>query len=273
MEQEANDLPEELYHYTSPTALLGILEKGSAWATMIHYMNDAQEMQYAFDLARTILVEESGSEIGTLNTLTPFEELFNVMKYVAVFAFSLSSRKDLLSQWRAYCPPEGGYCITFDSGMLRSFTEEQGFYFVRCIYNYENQKSVLRPLLRELLAKAAELPAEGSGMDLYREFGPRIVSICTSLKHPAFEEEQEWRLISGLGPEWDLVRFRATNSLIVPYREIVVRRESNSAIRSVMVGPNRHPELAARSLHQLSVQMHQWPIRVEHSQAPFRVLR
>lgn len=47
--------PEILYHYTTQIGLLGILSKGSLWATKIHYLNDAAEYELAFGLARNLL--------------------------------------------------------------------------------------------------------------------------------------------------------------------------------------------------------------------------
>jgi hypothetical protein len=45
-------VPPLLYHYTDATGLLGIVQSRAIWATHIRYLNDAQEFDYAADLAR-----------------------------------------------------------------------------------------------------------------------------------------------------------------------------------------------------------------------------
>jgi hypothetical protein len=86
------------------------------------YFNDPDELVYPLAIAREVLVRLTRQSTwlrtqkllkGAASTL----ESFAAAKqwYVACF----STKGDLLSQWRAYCP-NGGYSLGFDGSTLQS---------------------------------------------------------------------------------------------------------------------------------------------------------
>ena len=107
--------PRLLFHYTSTEGLIKIVESGEIWATSIRHLSDASEYLYTLDL-----VVEAG---GPLTDYVAFGYVFSYEREVAkecgaapLCTASLTEKEDLLSQWRAYCPPGGGYSI----GILES---------------------------------------------------------------------------------------------------------------------------------------------------------
>jgi hypothetical protein len=42
--------PDLRFHYTNAEGLKGILQSGKIWATDVRYLNDAQEVEYLFQL-------------------------------------------------------------------------------------------------------------------------------------------------------------------------------------------------------------------------------
>ena len=52
-----SDLPEILYHYTSQTGLIGMLNTETIWASKIRYLNDSKEFALALELASDELDE------------------------------------------------------------------------------------------------------------------------------------------------------------------------------------------------------------------------
>jgi hypothetical protein len=42
-------LPEVVYHYADASGFMGILKTNSLWATDFRYLNDTQELNYAWD--------------------------------------------------------------------------------------------------------------------------------------------------------------------------------------------------------------------------------
>src|SRR5215510_2035523 len=51
----AAEPPDLLFHYTSPTGLIGIVKEKQVWATNITYLNDAKEIGHAVDYAMHFL--------------------------------------------------------------------------------------------------------------------------------------------------------------------------------------------------------------------------
>ena len=96
------------------------------------------------------------------------------------------------------------------------------------------------------------------------------IKTVPTLKHPAFKEEKEWRLIYPDTSIWDdRVKYRDGGKLIVPY----LRLESDGAplpIEKVIIGPTPHGEIEARTLSGLLTVHGLAEASVEHSEVPFR---
>jgi hypothetical protein len=238
---------------------------------MIHYMNDGQEFEYALDLAREILLQSTGTGSDDISYRTVCEEFLHAIRKFAIYAFSLSEEKDLLSQWRAYCPPEGGFALGFSAAKLRELAEPEGFHLVRCEYDRDAQQTLIRPIVDEILNRAREIGSKFTFLDLQLSVIRRLAEIGASLKHPSFAEEREWRLIATHVPAGS-VRYRATRSLIVPYYDLAIARGSSFPVERVVVGPHRHADLAERSLRLMTSAARGWPVKVEQTATPFRVL-
>lgn len=262
------DPPKTLFHYTSPAGAMGILA-GTAWATMVHYMNDASEFQYPLSLARELILEELGDNTGTAQQLRLCNDYLDVLRHLSVFAFCLSADGDLLSQWREYCPPAGGYAIAFDSAALADVCGRQGFRMVQCTYERTEQLALLKPVIREIINTAGQLPAGSSGIDMYRAAPAHVSEVAASIKHPSFAAEREWRIV---GPRGDELKYRSTAGLVVPYRDVRVMEPDLHTIAFLRVGPHQHQELAGRSIRLLSMTTMGWPLNVDYAKAPPRVV-
>lgn len=191
---------EMLYHYTSFDALCKIVESRIVWATDIKYLNDATEFQYGFNLAKevysTLNKREIVPEIRDPKLRSDIEKLLgsnannkNFGSYTCVF--SLSTKGDLLSQWRAYCP-NGGVSIGFSKNALERLAEQQRFKLVQCIYEPDEQKEKLRQVLRGW-------SEHGQPISDFTSFSTAFRRTVASLKHPEFREEIEFRLVSESG--------------------------------------------------------------------------
>jgi hypothetical protein len=98
--------PDLIYHYTNQTGLLGIVTNSCIWATKAHYQNDAKELEHTLDLSRgvieTLLHANPGAEVERL--LRAMNRTAESLKSINIFVCSFSAHKDMLSQWRGYCP-------------------------------------------------------------------------------------------------------------------------------------------------------------------------
>jgi hypothetical protein len=277
-------VPDFLYHYTSIDGLRGIIESRSIWASMIHYLNDKAELTEALQLCGTILKRllKETPNLGTKatdyfdlwrETLQDFDELHQQHK---VCVFSFSEQRDLLSQWRGYCPPDGGYVLGFRTSTLKAYLEKQGFILVPCIYDETEQKEVLSqwiaPTVSEAIKIAQEMATLVSNAPEYntnsveyqrvnkeceklytllcetvdRGFFNDFHRIAPAIKNKGFSEEQEWRAISNQNPR---LSFRTNRSMLVPYCNIDLNIP-DFPIEKFIVGPGPNQILAADSLRQ-----------------------
>jgi len=158
-----------------------------------------------------------------------------------------------------------GYSIDLKGSALREFAGAQDFILAACIYDKSTQERVLHSLINANLAQniareAENLPTEeherfmleNNGVD----FAYHINRYASLFKHPGFEAENEWRLISK--PIFvSRMEFRPGASTIASHFRFSLRdgdgRRGEPTIRveSVHVGPCPEPELAQRKVEFL----------------------
>lgn len=278
--------PTSLYHYTDAQSLTGIAASQELWATNAVFMNDQTELTHAASLLHHLIEEDRSSPNlrGILGPDTAVSHLLqSVHNYVEIYAVSFCANGDLLSQWRGYTGAIG-YAIEFDGPSLLRLGPGQ-LYLTRVIYDEEVQLNQLRDLLdswRTALAsvhcsqhewfKAAAILAQAFGR------------LAVSFKNGAFAEESEWRLFQSrlrlpmtLPDENLAVDFRARRDLVVPFvRFRPIQSEQVSSvhrlpIKSIRVGPNPYPALAASGVwHLINEQRLGTEVTVLNSSAPLR---
>jgi hypothetical protein len=254
---EDHPVPTLLYHYTDAQGLLGIVQSHAIWATHIYYLNDAQEFAYAADLAAQVVREQDRAsaeprehEILTrLSGIAHLSVRARMPQNVCVASFSEVG--DALSQWRGYCPNGAGYSIGFVTEDLVGEAAGQGFSLARCLYDEESQRGAITQALEEVRHSVQWTQAleQGTRLAYYRVTGVwlnRFGPLAPTIKHQAFHEEQEWRLISAPVPfEDSRWHVRAGRSMLIPYIPITLAPSGASLpIQEVVVGPTPHMELA-----------------------------
>lgn len=261
-----NEIPDgidHLFHYTDAGGLIGMVQYGKLWLTSIHYQNDSQEYHYAFSLVKEVLEE---SYPGLLEEWA----LGSRGKTSTVFTFSLSEKRDSLSQWRGYCP-DGGFALSFRREQFNEFIKREKIFVAKCRYNKTEQKEFIKKYVIEfspeyyIEKKALEVaPCFHRDMRIMyfnKYLFDRIVRIAPLLKYDGFIDEQEWRLIKvlqtsseakSLGDSVknyipkDTVKIRSRKDKLVPYIELVMNRDNGEpvAIDEVVISPTSHEELA-----------------------------
>lgn len=109
--------PDILYHYTTQEGLKGILSEKSLWATKIHHLNDASELNRPLDIARRIL-EEKEKQAGRSKIITEMITEIDVWRSLNICIASFCQNGDLLSQWRGYGVYNSAYSIGFNTKQL-----------------------------------------------------------------------------------------------------------------------------------------------------------
>ena len=251
-------LKKPLFHYTSRDAFLNIIRTKKIRATNILYLNDSEEFQYIFNLASQILSEYPGISPNALSNKFAFKtkavdvtSLFpKTFAGCIAFVFSLSEKRDLLSQWRGYSDSCGGICIGFNDEYIKKLAKKRNLTLAKCIYDKEKQVEKVKKMIE---SHFSNLEGEYNEDIIHKEITDYIRSLlllAPYFKHHSFEEEEEWRLIfyhfaeKGID-EIRKVKFRNGHSMIVPYVDIELECEDVKIdLDDVIVGPSPHKELS-----------------------------
>ncbi len=267
--------PPILYHYTTQSGLLGILKSKEIWATHTQYLNDQREFSHALGVIRDELIQAKARFPGnavdraffTMMERTLRDSQRKAIENVCVCSFSEAG--DILSQWRAYGGGASGFSIGFRGAFLRSISNHQGFWLVRCRYTEEEQRTLMRTLIDDVIAevRGRTINAEEIGESLVTYLN-RYAPI---LKHVSFQEEKEWRIIStpldSTSPEFD---FRPGRSMVTPYYRIPLCGPGTEfEIDQLVVGPTPHQTQARRAAHTL-FRKHGLPTNIYSTSVPYR---
>lgn len=141
-----------LYHYTSNAGLIGITQERAFWASNSAYPNDAADYEYPRQLFKEVLKRELVSAaIEERKLFDSARRLLCDFRYVPNLV-SFSEKRDLLSQWRAYCPPGEGVSVGIRSAELARAARRQQFELVACIYDDRAQRRLIRQMARAALS-------------------------------------------------------------------------------------------------------------------------
>ncbi len=252
-------VPEEtLYHYTSFSGLLGIVNSKALWASDIRYMNDSAEMRHTAELIGAEIAVRRASGHPNPNLLNQFLDwvFHRFTNGHMLFAASFRSNGNLLSQWRGYSSMGKGVSIGFNAKHLLACANLQSFQVGRCIYSTSEQEKLIRQVLDEVEILTNRRKESGhdseSYYDIFEMIESDLLRIAAILKHPSFQEEEEWRIVSPVLTEYvnSPVLFREGTSMLVPYVEFGLRVEQNSQmpVEHIFLGPTTNVELSMNSL-------------------------
>lgn len=280
-----HDPPQGLvHHYTTYSALLGMVRDGVIWASDILYLNDSAEFFYSLVQARGSLIRAQDRivderEISFLDELIQELERIWVLPLTrATYVASFSEDPDSLSQWRAYGSGTGGVAIGFDPGDLGAIAREQEGQLLPCIYDEGRQEELMGTLVSDFQEQfRADCSAAPSLDEFTREltlhFAESLIDLAPVVKHPAFREEKEWRLVvSAERPGRLQTSFRDGGSMIKPFIKLPLRLDGSKRllIEEVVLGPTPNPGLAQESTEQYLKAAVGESCQVRLSEVPFR---
>lgn len=188
--QPSEQVPAILYHYTTPAGFYGIANGGGFWLTPRSEMNDRQEGSYGSSLFEQMALDHDSVKfsVGDGRTLTAQD-----------FVFCMCEDQDLLSQWRGYGGQGAGFALGFDS---RKLLENKVFF--KLIY----EKTLQETILAECARIIEELSKSEPVLSVNQIISHAHSMAVQTLKHPAFREENEWRMKLDGRTFADSVRFR-----------------------------------------------------------------
>ncbi len=199
--------PDHLFHYTGPEGLIAICRTKQLYAGRAQDMNDQSEQKLAVELTE-LTIRNRLNSVGNPNYITD-DRISRFVRHLAdglyetnrqLYTVSLSSERDVLSQWRVDCPRSGGGALGLPARHLRRVADEQGFYLAKCIYDWSQQYTFVDIMLNrtiERFVNALTKDNEGVVIPVYsREHAALLAEYGPLIKHGSFAEEHEWRLVS-----------------------------------------------------------------------------
>lgn len=236
-----------LYHYTSAAGLHGIIASRSLWTSHYRFLNDTSEFQHG----RKIVIEaldRRGAEIRELSSLA-WETIALFRQHsdeIHGFVGSLTSKGDLLSQWRGYNRGQG-FSIGFNADWLLKNAAAQGFDITPVLYDPESQRAAADGAVTLLIDRLLEGTDEPEGARAQvKTWWSHALKTALVLKNGQFQEEREWRLV-WVGVSWPAgLKTRFSPAGLVPYRacqfnKVVINNAAthpnNCGIEEIIIGP------------------------------------
>lgn len=276
-------VPDMLFHYTNSGSLTSIVQDGRLWGGLPEQMNDASEIAQAFRWINIISGNDhlDRKKAGHRDEREHFadwayrrtsETDFGYLMRDApkTYVVSFSEKGDSLSQWRAYCPRSGGYCLGLPGGLIQKSADAAGWLLAPCIYDETDIRDALHELYTHHMDKwfATITPgARSKTGDGYmdgitshvNEMIEEVRLVGHFIKNPSFDAEHEWRAVAfnhdhsrgelQYAPGVDGVRV----FLPFDYANGTSRLFPKAPRPSIRIGPNAHPEsvkFATRSLFE-----------------------
>jgi hypothetical protein len=289
--------PPILHHYTDAFGVQGIVSSNSLWATATQFSNDVSEIEYAVSIAAELIEETWGKK----KRLGPWEKvlaehlvrLFEtpLHSFGQPFIVSFCEDGDLLSQWRAY-GGMSGFSLAFSPLIEHDKVRlacRNGFRTMvkRVIYDPDKQRARLRFLLNHLVKLVngfSFATTSSQGAAAHVELSLLLILEMTdwacTVKHGAFSEEKEWRIITypkgatlvGVKPaDYEGVSVRPTARLLLPYMILEPSSQKRLPLLEIRCGPSQFQEQSARAMNILLRKHGYKHLAVTLSRVPLRV--
>ncbi|MCA1307142.1 hypothetical protein LC082_09545 [Microbacterium esteraromaticum] len=304
-----------VWHYTTADGLHSIVTKSVLWASSHRFMNDSEEPKYATNVLRAAAAEVrlglSSEQAERFDKLMRFAERSNLEAFLLCGAH----QPDLLTVWRGYgsavpyaieldaqiellpvaqsdigehpSPPQGWgrHVVDEDEDGRPIYGEDPDAVRVevQAWAPVQYDPSTARSRVERIAKLAARRPdpladallpwTNLAGIDLLQ------------LKHPAFEDEREARMVFEVHPRWKFVKHRTTRFGLTPYIEVSAPERGNQhaindrfltkpasrlPIRAVHIGPSPLGDESVDSLAEF-LEFHGYPnVPIEKSSTPFR---
>ncbi len=263
----ANVPQDTLYHYTSYSGMLGIIKSRTLRASDIRYMNDSAELKHTLELLSSQITERIIAGTDHPKLLNQLLEWLShrIVNGPMLFGASFRANGNLLSQWRGYSMHGKGVSLGFNPEHIKACANEQNFQVGKCIYDAQQQRTLISDLIDTMEETSLKIgentnneqrSSTESYYDVFEQMESDLLRIAAILKHPSFEEEQEWRLISSVIPleKFDQytkhIHFREGTSMLVPYFNFQLHQSGKQqlGLDQVFLGPTVNSELSMNSL-------------------------
>jgi Protein of unknown function (DUF2971) len=285
-----------LVHYTSAGAALEILQSKTFWLRTTRVMNDVREIAHGTNLVREYFDDRGKPFFDCLNRIADglserVTDSYN--QWVDdlernTFVGCLSEHEDVadqngkLSMWRGY-GARGGVALVVDPFFIDADTEDLETYSVPVLYFTDARaESCFEELCKRVVMEEEFLKEQGEEVVHLWAFNA-LQTFGLTLKHPAFEEEREWRLIHR--PVFRSSKFvpaqirtvrgvpQVIHALPLVHHGDGLSIDLKSLLKKVIIGPCENPDVAAQAF-AIELSQHMSPgeawNRIHIAQVPLR---
>lgn len=289
---------ESLFHYTDGPGLMGILESRAIWASSYLALNDASEIKFGFD--RVVEVWRARGASGNARNIEAIDASVNALDLSesrGIYVASASLQGDLLNQWRHYAGHRG-YAVEIDPkpplsliGVRDAPAASRPYLpvWTRVLYDVDEQSRALENAFDIATDDHSFIAGlRNVGADTSKAIELMLYSWIVALKHPAFRDEREARVVV----RWDGdagVAYRSDAAGIIPYVRLSTSASWNLAegayrywladeedrvlhVRSIRCGPPDDESSGAREAAVAGMlrRLEYGEIPIAHSEVPFR---
>ncbi len=286
----------EIYHYTSPSGLNGILQNHTLRFTDRNYLNDYSEGRYVMELCINSRFELGLPKEYRKHFKDHCKKLYDnpTQRKRHVYQCSFSTDFDNLSLWNYYTKSDGikGYNVGFDANTLLNnlITNDSlppkhqiKIFSGKVVYDQSKQKAIIKKVVKDFAKVIDENKDDRSFCNITVEIMvEKIFQVGSFFKSPCFKNESEYRLLVFLVAIWDennkdikfmqLNRGASTyekNGLLIPYIDIEFNR---SALSSISISPTLSFEEISGNIKN-ALKLHSYSddkIKLEKSKIPVR---
>lgn len=275
---------DQIFHYTSPEGLLGILREENIvlWFSQYDSLNDIKEGVHTVEMYRCVCDEllrlgrVDAVFYQSVRDIEPYEkEMFiyrqsgsqmdedideiGVFKKYQKYVCCFSQNRDSLPMWNYYTKAgnyEGyniGLCFwrTRQSDIQNCYGKGYDLDFFSVIYDDEEKKAIIRGKIEEIYTI---WKCERSSEDLIRVrnvLSHFVKDLCLKFKQNCFQHEQEVRAILTVpkdSPQFE-VNYRSKAGYIIPYIELSFPKE---IVSGITVGPLLNDSAAVKNIKQFA---------------------
>jgi hypothetical protein len=270
----ADMLPATLYHYTGAGGVAGILSSDHLRASNFSFLNDPSEVQHGHELVMSTLQRERRARgLAQVRILSRIEKSFAAEVVSEVYVACFTTRRDDLSQWRAYGGASAArYAIGFDSEVIRerAWAVPEAM-FDRVIYDEAQQvERVNRIITKTLQFVVTKLLGKMETQAIASEAARRLARLLPRLKSPAYAAEEEWRFIRWV-PVTAVadVQFDTARGTVRPYVHFVTKAASSLPVTELIVMAPGRERASLKAADMLLNKMRIHNVSAAHSQVPF----
>lgn len=255
-----------IYHYTSPEGLKGITENECLWATDINYLNDSSELRYIHQITKSIVKSKKDvwnarfcdSVLNYCEQMNKRYDMSNRLLFAHkkdVYVISFCLEQDNLSMWKCYTKTSNsmGYNIGFCKDQLVDISNAVNITYGKVIYDEYAHKQILNKALESFEALYAKQNSDFARAQVMQMVRATLDNLGVFLKHPAFCDEKEFRIILRDNVRIDKggiyeIKYRIKDGVFIPYTEFHFERK---VVKSIGISPSDKQKIAEYSVERM----------------------